>query len=235
MKKTEPGRRNPESGFTLLEIIIAITIFGIVIATVFSSYHAIFSTTDSIRDGIAYREMAKTCLNRMITDLEAVRVSLPPEWSTPGLNDPPNPWRIEGDTTHVGDSEFSRLRFASHAHIPFDSGFKEGVAEIVYYVRETEDENGESNYVISRADNLYPYGEFEEDPADPILCENVKSLAFKYFDLENEEFETWDSESDETNYSTPSAMKIMLEMGTESSSHFFETMICFKVCRNTKK
>jgi len=229
--ESPPDENAGSRGFTLLEILLAIAIFGIVIAMVLGAYHTVLTTAEAVRDGSGSYEVAKTCMNRMIRDLEAVRISLVPEYTKPGLTDPPNPYRIVGDTSYAGDGTFSRLRFTSYEHLPFENDLKEGVAEIVYYVQEAEDDR----YVLRRADHLYPYGEFEEDPADPALCDNVKSVAFTFYDSEGTEFERWDSEDNEFEYATPAAIRIRLEIGDESSSIPFETMVYFKIFRDSKR
>ena len=85
--------------------------------------------------------------------------------------------------------------------------------------------------VLRRADHLYPYPQFEDNPGDPILCENVKSLAFKYYDAEGTESEEWNSDSGDYDHATPEAIGIQLEIGSESESHNFETTVKLAVQR----
>jgi general secretion pathway protein J len=172
--------------------------------------------------------MAKICLNRMISDLESIHVTL--EYTPPDFNEEADDFRVEGETTDVDGSSFSKLRFTSFAHLDFGQTKKEGIAEIVYYVTSTQDRG----YVIRRADNLPPFSEFEEKISDPILCENVKSFALTYFDESGEKQEDWDSESSEVEYATPNAIGIKLKIGDkgdESESFLFETMVTIPVFR----
>ena len=67
--------------------------------------------------------------------------------------------------------------------------------------------------------------------SDPVLCENVKSLVFKYYDQEGSEYDVWDSDSADVDYSTPRAIKITLEIGDDSSFLHFETMVKLPVFR----
>ena len=62
---------------------------------------------------------------------------------------------------------------------------QDGIAEIVYYVQAVPG----GGLRLKRADNLYPYPRFEERSVDPVLCENVKSLAFEYVDAEGKVFD----------------------------------------------
>jgi len=233
MRKKE-NTHYPETGFTLLEILIAITIFAIIATTVFGSHNFIFSSAKTVEENLAAYEMAKGCLTRIAHDLESLHVSLPPEYAPLDSDKDGDPFKITGETVDAGSESFSRLRFASRAHVPFEKSIqegekniKEGIARIIYYVQQSD----ESIYVLRRADKLYPYAPFEEKKSDPVLCENVKSLVFKYYDDEGSEYDIWDSDSADIDYSTPRAIRIRLEIGDDLSSLPFETMIKLSVFR----
>ena len=214
-------------GFTLMEILLAFLILGIVVTTILASFNAVFSTTDTLKDSSRYYDMAKNCLNRMSLDLEALYITQPPLYKPPDFDDPPDPYRIVGSYNEIGGTSFAQIRFASNAHIPLNKSIKRGVAEIVYYVQSQDD----GQHVLRRGDHLYPYPPFEENRDDPVLSAHVKSLAFKYYDSEGSEFEGWDSDSNEYAYATPSAIGIQLEIGDESTSYNFETTVRFAVNR----
>ena len=222
--------RQPEAGthgFTLMEILLAFLILGIVVTTILASFNAVFSTTDTLNKSSRYYDMAKNCLNRMTLDLRALYISQPPLYKPPNFDDPPDPYRIVGSSNEIGGTSFATVRFASKTHIPLNKSIKRGVAEIVYYVQGKDD----GQQVLRRGDHLYPYPPFEENSGDPVLSEHVKSLAFKYYDSEGSEFEEWNSDSDEYGYATPDAIGIQLELGDESVSYNFETTVRLMVNR----
>ena len=214
-------------GFTLMEILLAFLILGIVVTTILASFNAVFSTTDTLRNSSRYYDMAKNCLNRMTLDLGALYIIQPPLYKPPDFDDPPDPYRIVGSYNEIGGTSFAQIRFASNAHIPLNKSVKRGVAEIVYYVQSQDD----GQQVLRRGDHLYPYPPFEENRGDPVLSEHVKSLAFKYYDTEDSESEEWNSDSDEYGYATPAAIRIVLEIGIESTSYVFETAVRLAVHR----
>lgn len=208
-------------GFTLIEIITAIFIFSIIVTTIFGSYNTVFSDIEAIEHSMGQAEMAQACLNRMTTDLQSVWVSTTPMYTKPEFNSQPDPYRIFGKTEEIGDTTFGRLRLASLAHVPLDDNQTGGIAEIVYYVQ-TMDEK----YVLRRADRLFPFSsEFEESRWDPVVCENIKSLAFTFYDKEEETFEKWDSDAAEFGYATPGAIGITFSVGDEERSQTFETTV----------
>lgn len=218
---------NTETGFTLLEILIAISIFAIIATTIFGSHNFVFSSAKAVEEDITVYEMAKSCISRITDDLQSLHVCLPPEYTPLDSDDEEDPFKVTGKIVDAGIESFSRLVFASRAHVSFEKNIQEGIARIVYYVQNSD----ESRYVLRRADKLYPYEPFEEKKSDPALCENVKSLVFKYYDEEGSEYDTWDSDSADVDYSTPRAIKIKLEIGDDSSFLLFESMVKLPVFR----
>ena len=218
-------------GFTLLEILLAITIFSVVAMIIFGSFNMIFGNVEAVHEVSEAYEMAKSCLGRMTIDLNSIYVSLPPAYSPDQESDEPDPYRVAGDNGFPGGTDFARLRFSSLAHVSFGMEKQKGIAQIVYYVQQAED----NTYVLRRSDTIEPFESFEEKNSDPILCKNIMALAFNYFDKEGEKHDSWDSESDEFDYATPGAVHISLLIGNEESSHKFETTIMLPVYRDEKK
>jgi general secretion pathway protein J len=223
LHKTGPDRLKPSikcknqalvnlhsgAGFTLLEILIAIFIFSIVVTTIFVSYN----------------------LERMIFDLKSVYVTLPPRYTSPGFDDPEDPYRINADTINIKNNDFPRLRFASLAHLALRGKIEEGIAEVIYYVQDSEDRG----YILRRADSLYPYSPFEEKNSDPILCEGIKTLTFKFYDQEGTEYDLWDSDAKDFGFATPTSIGIKLELGNDTDAQLFETRVTLPVQRKKKK
>ena len=215
------GKKSCSRGFTLLEILIALFIFTVVVTTIFGSYNFIFSSTDAFDSGISVYESARNCLNRMTFDLQAVYVTFPPAYTPPEPDASPDTYRFSGEMDTVGGTSFSRIRFTSLAHVAFEKKQQEGIAEIVYYVQPGD--NG--TFILRRSDTLYPYKPFQEKGTDPVLCENLKSLKFTYYDAEGADADHWDSDSDDFKYATPRAVGIQLELGNGSFSQQFATLI----------
>jgi general secretion pathway protein J len=216
-----------DHGFTLLEILIAIFLFSILATTLFFSYRTLLSNTDDFESGMIQYEMAQSCLARIANDLRSIHVALPPLYSKPGFNSPPGDYRLVGETAYTGNSEFGRLRFTSLAHFAPGDTNQSGIAEIRYYVHTGDNDK----FVLRRSDNLYPYPPFEEKIADPTLCEDVKTLTFKYFDGSGVEYDTWNSDSEDFKYSTPLSIGVELEIGDDDSSLLFKTRITLPVIR----
>jgi len=224
----ETSSQQPDTGFTLMEILVATAILAIVVTTVLASFNSVFSTTEVLDDSADIYAMAKNCLKRMALDLESIHVTQRPIYKPPELDQPPDPYRFVASAADIGGTGFAQnLRFTSRAHVGFEKISRQGIAEVIYYVKAGDD----GHLTLKRADNLFPYPEFEEKGSDPALCKYVKSLSFKFYDKDGTEFDVWDSDSDEFGYATPKAIAIKLELANKSASHTFETMVSLPVSR----
>ena len=234
-------KRLNTSAFTLLEIMIAIFIFAIIVTTIFGSFNYLYSNPESLKHDLKNYEMAQNCFNRIIADLESLNITPELFYKPPDMDSDPDPYRVQGDGYPANEPGLGRLRFASMAHLPLGEDTREGVAEITYYLQESDDEN--TGYLLRRADQLYPYDPFEEKSSDPLLCEGVKTLTFTYIDEEKEEHEQWDSEDDSYKYATPRIIHIQLVLQTsttnaedeEDNGLLFETQVKLPIWRQGKE
>jgi general secretion pathway protein J len=205
-------------GFTLIEILIAIAIFAVVTTTIFASFRAVLSKNEAIRQGEEAYEMARTFMDRMVMDLTSLYIELPPMYRKPEFNNPPDPYRFVAEQVFSGAGQFTRLRFASTAHLPMGGRSGGGLAEIVYYV--PRQAYPDSNTVVKRADRAYPYDldpEFEENAADPVLCADVEEFSLLFYDEEGNTYEEWNSDSDRHQYATPRMVAVKLRIAPEGT------------------
>jgi general secretion pathway protein J len=228
----QPAARGlSEKGFTLLEIMVAIFIFALVLTTIFGSFRIVFSSADAVGTDVVVYASARNCVERISRDLASLQLTHYPRYAKPDFNDPPDPYRLVGDTTDMAGESFGRLRFASLAHLPINRDVRQGVCRIVYYAHQRQDDV----IVLRRADHLYPFPDFEESEDDPILCTNLIALEFGYVDAEGEVSDDWDSDSDNNDYATPRAIEVRLTMGDPSRPSYFTTRVPLYVYRDAEE
>lgn len=227
--RNEARRSDWRSGFTLIEIMIAMFILAVVISLVFGSLDGVFGSADHVNAQSDLLEMGQSCMDRITADLSALHIMNYPRYKPPGIDDDDEEalYRIEGEAISMGGHSFAKLRFASLSHLPLNHDAREGIAEIVYYIIESDDDG----YTLHRKDNLYPYPEFEEDENDPIVCEQIHAFELTYFDHEGRETDDWDSQSDDVEYATPVAIAIKLAVGDEQAPMVLNTRIALPVHR----
>ncbi|MBF0232323.1 MAG: type II secretion system protein [Desulfamplus sp.] len=222
------------SGFTLIEILVAVMIFGIIMLTVFSAFRSFAVSSDMIRNNMAASQISAGIARVMTRDFLSLRIALEPEYSRPvsgGKTDDKDRFRFVGDET-VGKSDtFSRVRFASLAHISFGSNKRAGAARIIYYLRP----DNQGRFDLCRSDTLNRFDETDGNECDPVICKDVTMFKVAYIDTEGEEHSYWDSESDEYGYATPVSVLINMEFMAGSSIHKFSTTFAMPLFRPPAK
>jgi len=179
-------------GFTLIEILIAVFILGIVLSTVYASYTGTFRIIRATETDAELYGMARTVLGRMTRDLEATA-----------------PWKgaftFTAKPYNLGNREFTRLTFRSTAHIAFgEQEEPAGIAVIEYGVEEGTEKEG---YTLSRSDSLHRDPGNEEAPTGGfLLCDRVETLTYRFFDSAGKEYETWGNGDDEAQKKRAPAM-----------------------------
>ena len=196
------------SGFTLIEILISLMLVGILLTTLFAAFRGLIHQIRPVTRQTEMGQMAAAALKRFDVDLSQVVVSMPPGYRKPQFNADPDPYRIVGQSDTAFGKTLGQLQFASLGHLPEVTGRKNGVARIVYYVSETQAEEK----VLRRSDRLFPYGEFEPQPSDPVLCRYVDEFALFFSGGEGDEVETWNSETESAAFATPQAIRIVLTL-----------------------
>ncbi|MBF0228428.1 MAG: type II secretion system protein [Desulfamplus sp.] len=184
-------------------------------------------------------------------NLSSTSDSIPPS-SLFDNSDDKDKFRFFGDETAVEGEIFSRVRFASLAHIAFGirttpnelsiseskskssttwSNKPSGVARIFYYVRP----NDEDGFDLCRSDTLNRFDDTEGTSCDPIICKNITKFKLTYMDIKGDEHTEWDSESDESEYSTPVSVRVEIEFKVIDSVHKFLTQISMPLFRTPLK
>ncbi|MDJ0783748.1 MAG: type II secretion system protein [Desulfosarcinaceae bacterium] len=225
--RTRKGPIGAMDGFTLIEILLAIFIFSILVTTVFGSFGVLSDGAEILKLDTGLHQAARASLDRITRDLRQVHFALPPLYRKPGFNDDPHEFRLVGGQADAGNADFDQLRFASLAHITFHGDPRLGIARIIYYPMELTPDN----WVLRRADHLYPYPEFEPNNQDPILCEALLEFKLTYYDAEGGDFEQWDTESDDYDFASPRSIAITLRTGTPERSVTLKTRVDLPVFR----
>jgi general secretion pathway protein J len=188
-------------GFTLIEILIAVFILGIVLTTVYASYTGTFRLIRATESDAELYGMARTVLERMGRDLEATA-----------------PWKGSFTFTarpyYLGNREFTRLIFRSSAHIAF--GEKEeaaGIAVIEYGVEEGSEKPG---YVLTRSDSLHRDPAKEAAPTGGyLLCDRIETLTYRFFDSAGKAYDSWDNGDEAQKKRAPVMVEIRLGLVNE--------------------
>jgi general secretion pathway protein J len=213
-------------GFTLLEILIAVFIFGVVLSTIYSSFLGTSRVVHETEHEADIYSMARIALERMHGDLESIYVPQNPE---PAELDEDNVTvgDFVGDDREIDGRDADSLRFLSRAHIVFsEEDQPSGTAEIEYYIKQNEEE---SQFVLYRSDTPELEERPEEETGGLVLCEKLFSIDFTYYDAEGEIHDSWDSTAEAFEGEIPSMVSISLELenkqNPEAPYKFFTSVI----------
>lgn len=173
------SRPDWRGGFTLVEVLVAVLIAGVVLSTIYASYSGTFKITKSSAYAEGIYEMMRTTADRMIQDLE----SLTPQKNSYELSLEPS----------GAASDSGQLEFVSSAGLSYTDGRSTANARIRYYL--TKDLEGEG-YSLWRSDSasIHAYREGGA-PKGFLLCNRLKSVRYTMFDQSGVQYDTWSSES----------------------------------------
>jgi prepilin-type N-terminal cleavage/methylation domain-containing protein len=190
--------QQPRSGFTLVEILIAIFILGLVMATVYASYSSVLKTTHEMEEELNLYKMARVSMDRMIKDLSSLQ-------SYSGS------FYLRAEKKSLDKYEFHSLSFWSASHLAFGENEEEGrPAAISYHVQEEDDRKSFSLWRADVADSKPD--ETKNAEGGFKICKNIDSFKLKFYDSSGTETDAWDSssESGEQKGKMPAAIEIEL-------------------------
>lgn len=192
-------------GFTLIEILIAIFILGIVLSTVYASYTGTFRIIKETEADAEIYGMARTTMDRISRDLQSVA-----------------PWRgaftFTTKSFTLGKREFVRLTFRSAAHVAFnDKEAPGGITVIEYRIEEGTEKEG---YAMVRSDSLFrDPGKEETLPSGFLMCDRIEALTYVFFDATGKDYSSWDSgsEAEAQKKKAPASVQIRLSLVNEAN------------------
>jgi prepilin-type N-terminal cleavage/methylation domain-containing protein len=218
------------SGFTLIEILIAIFIFAVVLTTIYTSYTGTFRIVDDTESQAEIYRMARIALERMLEDLESVYILKNPETGRPEESHRPS--QFVGEDMEIKGRYADTLRFTSRAHINLSGEEQDpGTVEIGYYVKENDEGD---DFVLYRSERPVFEEAFpaEEETGGLVLCERLVSVNFTYHEENGEVRESWDSASDAFKDKLPKMVSISLEFVNDSDPEApfrFMTSVAFPI------
>ncbi len=218
---------NVRSGFTLVEILIAIFIFAVLTTSLFSSFNTFVSSSRAVQSSIEDDDRIRLPLEIFLKDLTSIVISQPPRYNKPSFDASPDPFRLIGEDTTEAGQTFSKLDFTSLNHIILDGSENRGVARIVYYVRQT----GEDTIDLCRSDSLQPYENKVPSQCDPIVLKDISRFDIRYYDRKEKEHKHWDSESSNYEYTIPDAVKFTIGFKAHDREKTAETIVKLPVKR----
>jgi len=188
-------------GFTLLELLIAMTMVAFVALTLAASLQIAFKTRETSERNLEAARAVEGVMDFLRNDLQC---AMPPTGLFAGT--------FEG--AHTSDSNVDDLLFYSTAPAPADPNGANGEikqVELTAY----QPGNSTDEVLVRRTLNNLSNQTMQENPVEEVLCRHVAGFSLMYFDGT-----TWDDTWDSTqqNNSLPMAVQVSLSLSTSGKN-----------------
>ncbi|MCL2457621.1 MAG: prepilin-type N-terminal cleavage/methylation domain-containing protein [Desulfobulbus sp.] len=173
-----------DRGFTLLELLLAITVLGVVMAMLGLSLTSTLRVVEATEKEEELYFQAQTAMRRITEDLASA------------ISNPQAPFI--GQNHAVRDRRADSLDFASQARLILNPDKqKAGIARIRYQLRADRDD--ERIWKLLRSETLIlPSSEkagetVSDDGGEPafLLADSLRAVEFRYYDREGQELDNW--------------------------------------------
>jgi len=189
MHAAAPPRRS--SGFTLIEVLVAVAIMGILLTTIYGAVSRTMRSKEHAESSARITSLGREALLRIADEIEA---SLSPTYAATA------PFQGVGNG---GAQPLDQVRFAVSSRPPFGpigGTSRGGRVLITYYL--VEQEGVPNSYLLVRGERALPksnWSDEEEQAAQEqelrtLVTENVAGLRFRYLDGDSGQWaDNWDN------------------------------------------
>lgn len=184
-------------GFTLLEILIAIFILGIVLSTIYAAYSGTLTVIKELDDDSRAYQMARITLERMSGDLSSLR----------RFGDA---FVLQSEKRRIGSREYGSISFWSASHLAYEEEALSGYpASITYFVGENKD-----GHLSLRRSDIPGAGPDKDKQTGGgiVICENVQALNFTFYDEGGQYYDSWDTASSSASQKGKPPVLVQIEL-----------------------
>jgi len=194
--------RRDSRGFTLLEILIAIFILGIVLTTIFAAYSGTLRVIKELEDESRIYKMARMTIDRMSRDISTIQRS-------------GSAFVFQSEKKSFGRNDFYTLFLWSSGHLVFEEKELSGQpASISYFVKEDKD----GSFSLWRSDVAGPKPSTQKkSEGGLIICQNLRALSLKFYDEGGRDYDSWDTASSSAPQKGRPPMLVQIELMMENS------------------
>lgn len=195
------SRPSSNHGFTLLEILMAISIFAIVVSLAYGSYRSTFRIIDQTESQTEIYNQARITMDRISCDLSALYLG------SSGF--------LQGKPQTLGNKEADSIQFTSTAHLVLNREEQPAGYATISYTVEEDSETRELS--LFRHDLAFRPAETNEQAAvghGTLLCDGLQEVRLLYYGNKGEQKDSWDSkeiaEADTNAQKLPDRIEISL-------------------------
>jgi type II secretion system protein J len=198
---------SPSPGFTLLEVMIAMTILAMMSLLLYTSMSSTMSGKEDTEKKDNMNHSVALAFNKISNDLQMA-------FLLPG----PDFLGTDGTRKTVFKGTEDKMDFASFSHVRYLKDAPEAdFGEVGYSLEDNKDDEGGGKLLMRREAKVLDDKPDEGGTLEP-LVEGVKEIHFSYFDTKkNDWLKSWDSSQLENSNQLPRAVKIEIKVQDPSS------------------
>jgi prepilin-type N-terminal cleavage/methylation domain-containing protein len=210
-------RKRTQSGLTLLEVLVAIGILGIILTVVYGAYTTNADTIQSARKMAEINQVARIVLDLISKDLQCAIVEVPDESGEVTL-------AMLAEDLEIDDRPADKIDFTSLNHLALGpQDLRTDLCEIGYYLKEDEEQE---MLILYRRDDPTVDDRLTEGGSSFELAQRVGGLNFIFLNPFGEEFDSWDTSDEGFEEQLPALIKIALILLDEQGyEHVFTTSV----------
>ncbi len=230
------GLTSHPGGFTLLEILVAISLFAIAATTLFTTFNQMTSSVFPLTQREKRYTQAHAMLQRISQDLISLCVTPVAVYTPPDTLDgqQKDRYRISAGKRTFSGQDYSFISFASYSHLPINDDLPQIATRIQYYTDFSDTET----VALKRDDTpivfLDENNRIENDNAI-LVCEDILEFDIRLVDQEGTWHDQWDSDSSGYHFATPRAIALTLKIGNEEDWELFTTTVFLGVFRENNE
>ena len=198
------------NGFTLLEILVALSILSLIMAVLFTSLGSSATHAKRIRERLEAQQMLRLAMQRIAADFEGVY------------------WRKDkehlfflGKQENGQRGREDKIEFTAIRPRWNSSGNRNELVSISYNLRSLSKGKG-----LTREEKSI-WGYRDIGSSKPVtLLEGIQELKFEYIDRENRKYEFWSTKGTDDKTSLPAAIRITVKMKRDDGTfQIFSTVM----------
>jgi prepilin-type N-terminal cleavage/methylation domain-containing protein len=206
MSERRVSRQHRQRGMTLLEVMIAMAILGMMMAL---AWGTISGTSNAKRDAEAIQERNREIrigMGRMVRDLSHAFLSANEDQGM-----------LERRTLLVGKESTSvgELRFSSLGHVPLWADADESEQTLISYYSETDPDDASRTNLLRRESRRLSNENWKNEKAEvDLLIPDVETVKFEFWDFKDKEWKSsWDTTGGDSQHGRlPTRVRITVEI-----------------------